>query len=200
MSPAHVLEPTYDAIRRHLVAGVWSAGQRLEAARLAEELGVSATPVRDALNRLTGELLVEAQPGEGFRVPRFDGSDLRTMFAWHHRLMMIAIRWRGGPFRPTPIPQGHDGIGERTALLFGSIAGTARNAELNRAVSQTAARLNPYRQIEGEVIPDVEAELGGIEQLAGGTSRASLMDAIGAYHRRRKEAADRLAQALRKNG
>ncbi|RYE93018.1 MAG: GntR family transcriptional regulator, partial [Oxalobacteraceae bacterium] len=49
MSPSHVLEPTYASIRHCLVSGFWPAGRRLEAARLAEELGVSITPVRDSL-------------------------------------------------------------------------------------------------------------------------------------------------------
>lgn len=197
MSPAHVLEPTYDALRRRLVGGEWAPGHRLEAARLAEELGVSATPIRDALWRLTGERIVESMPGNGFRVPCLDGGDLRTIFAWHHRLMTVAIRWRGGPFPPTDIPQGRDGIAERSTLLFGSIATTAHNSELSRAVSQAAARLVPYRQVELEVFPDVELELGTIERLVGGAPRTALLEAIGAYHARRKASADRLAQATK---
>ncbi|WP_298670738.1 winged helix-turn-helix domain-containing protein [uncultured Sphingomonas sp.] len=193
MSPAHVLEPTYDALRRRLVAGDWPPGYRLEAMRLADELGVSITPVRDALNRLTGERLVESEPGEGFRVPRLDGGDLRTTFAWHHRLMTIAMRWRTGKLLAIEIPQGHGGIGERTALLFGSIAATAGNAELNRAVSQAAARLNPYRKEEATVFTDVADELAEMEQLARGPARSPLVNAIGRYHDRRELAADRLA-------
>ncbi len=30
MSPAHVLEPTYDTLRRRLLMGAWPAGQRLD--------------------------------------------------------------------------------------------------------------------------------------------------------------------------
>src|SRR3546814_12685064 len=67
-SDLYVLEPTYDTLRRRLFAGVWPSGQRLEAARLATELGVSMTPVRDSLNRLAGERLVHSSPGEGFQV------------------------------------------------------------------------------------------------------------------------------------
>ena len=197
MSPAHVLEPTYDTLRRRLVAGDWPPNCRLEAARLAEALGVSITPVRDALNRLTGERLVESEPGEGFRVPRLDGADLRTTFAWHHRLMTMAIRWWGGPLPAIEIPQGHDGIGERTALLFGSIAATARNGELNRAVSQAAARLNPYRQLEAKALGNPEAELAALAALAGDRSRTALLAAIGDYHARRKAVADRLAELVR---
>ncbi|MGD9812804.1 MAG: GntR family transcriptional regulator, partial [Sphingobium sp.] len=76
MSPAHVLEPTYDTLRRRLLAGVWPSGQRLEAARLAKELGVSITPVRDSLNRLAGERLVHASRGEGYQVPLLDETEL----------------------------------------------------------------------------------------------------------------------------
>lgn len=193
MSPAHVLEPTYNALRRRLVGGGWPPGYRLEAVRLAEDLGVSITPVRDALNRLTGERLVDSEPGEGFRVPRLGGSDLRATIAWHHRLMIIAVRWRAGPLPRTDIPQSQGGIEERAALVFGSIAAIAGNPELNRAVSQTAARLSHYRQGEATVFPDVDAELDGIERLARDASRAPLLEAIGRYHSRREAAADRLA-------
>src|SRR3546814_2577536 len=78
MSPAYVLEPTYDTLRRRLFAGVWPSGQRLEAARLATELGVSMTPVRDSLNRLAGERLVHSSPGEGFQVPLLSETELRS--------------------------------------------------------------------------------------------------------------------------
>ncbi|MDF1836078.1 MAG: GntR family transcriptional regulator [Alteraurantiacibacter sp. bin_em_oilr2.035] len=46
MSPAHVLEPTYRRLKRALMEGTWPIGQKLEAMRLADEFGVSMTPVR----------------------------------------------------------------------------------------------------------------------------------------------------------
>src|SRR3989344_3702170 len=68
MSPAHVFEPTYEAIKRRLMTGEWATGARIEAARLADDLGVSMTPVRDSLYRLNGERMVDFTPGEGFHV------------------------------------------------------------------------------------------------------------------------------------
>ena len=65
MSPAHVLVPTCKKLKRMLMEGVWPPGEKLEALRLADELGVSMTPVRDCLNRLVGERLVDMKPGEG---------------------------------------------------------------------------------------------------------------------------------------
>src|SRR3546814_3490454 len=56
MSPAHVLEPTYQAIRKRLMEAAWPAGFRLDTARLAGELGVSTSPVRDRSEEHTSEL------------------------------------------------------------------------------------------------------------------------------------------------
>jgi DNA-binding GntR family transcriptional regulator len=53
-------------------------------ALLAEQLSASVTPVRDALNTLTGEGLVEP-PGGGFHLPPLDEPGLRDMFAGKHR-------------------------------------------------------------------------------------------------------------------
>ena len=77
MSPAHVFEPTYEAIKRRLITGEWSSGTRIEAARLADELGVSVTPVRDSLYRLNGESMVDFTPGEGFHVHRLTETEFR---------------------------------------------------------------------------------------------------------------------------
>ena len=59
MSPAHVFEPTYEAIKRRLMGGIWPTGARIEAARFAYELGGSLTPVRDSLFRLDGERMFQ---------------------------------------------------------------------------------------------------------------------------------------------
>src|ERR1700761_6944712 len=59
MSPSHILEPTYRAIKQRLMCGEWPAGFRLDTARIATDLGVSTSPVRDSLNRLAGECMVD---------------------------------------------------------------------------------------------------------------------------------------------
>lgn len=197
MSPANVLEPTYDALRRRLLTGVWSSGRRLEAGRLAEELGVSMTPVRDALNRLTGERLVQSTPGDGFHVPRLVESEFRALLDWHHKLLIMALRARRGQFPATQVPQGRDGIGERTALLFGAIASTAGNVELDLALNNAAARLGPFRRHEDQALPDIDGELGALEELARGAPRAAIHRAIDRYHQRRSGRAADLTRLAR---
>jgi DNA-binding GntR family transcriptional regulator len=92
MSPLQAMERSYAALRQVLRDGMHPPGHRLEANRIADELGVSPTPVRDALNRLVGERMVEASSGEGFHVPRLDEGDLRDLYEWNSALAIMAAR------------------------------------------------------------------------------------------------------------
>lgn len=61
-------ERAYEALRRDLVVSRWLHGTMLSTYALAEELGMSRTPVIDALKRLEREGLVEIVPQVGCRV------------------------------------------------------------------------------------------------------------------------------------
>ena len=91
MSPLQAMERSYRALKGQLRDGVHLPGHRLEANRIADDLGVSMTPVRDALNRLAGERLVEASSGEGFHVPRLSEGELRDLYEWHSALIIMAV-------------------------------------------------------------------------------------------------------------
>jgi DNA-binding GntR family transcriptional regulator len=62
-----VVDLAYERIRSLVVEGEILPGARLGQVELAEQLGISRTPVREALRRLTGEGLVEFLPNRGFR-------------------------------------------------------------------------------------------------------------------------------------
>lgn len=63
-----VVSLAYERIRDLILDGEVPAGTRLGQVDLAEQLGISRTPVREALRRLTGEGLVEFRDNRGFRV------------------------------------------------------------------------------------------------------------------------------------
>jgi len=197
MSPAHVLEPTYDALRRRLIAGVWPAGHRLEAAKLAQDLGVSMTPVRDSLGRLTGERLVHASAGDGFHVPRLDATDLVLLIDWHHILVGVAISALEGDQGTLDLPHGHNGVADHSAILFAAIGAAAGNPELDWALGNAAARLGPYRRIEEMFLPDASAELSRIEGLARAGSWEAMSHLIQHYHDQRRDRASQLIHAAR---
>lgn len=70
-------------LRNALVSGAFPPGQRLSPGALAEELGVSSMPVREALMALTSEGLVVSIPRRGFRVAQIQARDLSDAFRVH---------------------------------------------------------------------------------------------------------------------
>ena len=65
-SSDHAVEGIYDRIKSLLLAHTLAPGQLLQIGTLAEELGVSTTPVREALTRLAAERLIVFAPKRGF--------------------------------------------------------------------------------------------------------------------------------------
>ncbi|WP_053226217.1 GntR family transcriptional regulator [Solirubrobacter soli] len=61
-----VVDLAYEQIRRLVLDGDIAPGERLGQVELAERLGISRTPVREALRRLSAEGLVELRPNRGF--------------------------------------------------------------------------------------------------------------------------------------
>ena len=68
MSPGATMELVYAELKAKVMRGDFAPGERHEPAQLARIIGVSPTPVRDALYRLSGERLLEAWRHEGFAV------------------------------------------------------------------------------------------------------------------------------------
>lgn len=82
-------DDVYRRLRNAIVDGTFLPGEQLRDAELADWLGVSRTPVREALLRLTQSGLVESQPGRSTRVSPMDQravSDARGVVAAMHEL------------------------------------------------------------------------------------------------------------------
>jgi DNA-binding GntR family transcriptional regulator len=74
-------DPTYTQLRRLIIEGHFPPGMRLIEERLASELGVSRTPVRQALARVAADGLVQIFPNRGAVVRTFTSDDLNDSFA-----------------------------------------------------------------------------------------------------------------------
>jgi len=73
-------EKAYQHVRVMLTRGDLAPGQRLVTRTLAEDIGVSLAPVREALHRLATEGLVEHVPGAGAFVRNPDRQDLEELY------------------------------------------------------------------------------------------------------------------------
>ncbi len=70
----------YEHIRGNLLSGRYAPGTSLSAVVLAKEIGVSQTPVREAISQLETEGLVEQFPRVGMRVKVLDRRELEELF------------------------------------------------------------------------------------------------------------------------
>ncbi len=62
-------EKAYEKVRSGLISARFEPGEILRIRSLAAEYGISATPVREALQRLVAENALELQPNKSFKVP-----------------------------------------------------------------------------------------------------------------------------------
>lgn len=69
-----------EVLREQIIAGVYERGQKLKQADLAEELGVSVTPVREALRILEAEGYVLGLSHRGVLVPPFNVEQAKELF------------------------------------------------------------------------------------------------------------------------
>lgn len=70
----------YDCLRRAIISGEYLPGAALSENRLAEQLGSSRTPVRQALQALAQEGFIEIVPTRGCFVTRLSLNDVRELF------------------------------------------------------------------------------------------------------------------------
>jgi DNA-binding GntR family transcriptional regulator len=78
-------------IRRRILAGVYPLGSRLDQRTLAKELGISVSPVREALRLLQAEGLVENLPNRGAFVATLSRSELAELVMLRDLLDPIAM-------------------------------------------------------------------------------------------------------------
>jgi DNA-binding GntR family transcriptional regulator len=72
-------EQVYLEILQRLQLGGFAPGSKLRDAVIAGELGVSRTPVREALGRLAREGILTADVGRGYRLPPLDPVEIREI-------------------------------------------------------------------------------------------------------------------------
>jgi DNA-binding GntR family transcriptional regulator len=75
-----VADLAYQAVRESILSGSQPPGARLREEELADSIGVSRTPVREALRRLHAEGLVEILPNRGAVVVGWGADDLDEIF------------------------------------------------------------------------------------------------------------------------
>lgn len=82
----------YRVLRDRILRRELRAGEKLSDLRLSSELGVSRTPIREALLQLVQDGVVVAEPNRGFFVATFSRRDLEEIFDLRAALETFALR------------------------------------------------------------------------------------------------------------
>lgn len=196
MNSGITAERVYNALKGRLLGGEFKPGERLDPALLSDSLSSSVTPVRDVLNILRGEGLVETRTGEGFFRPGITVPDLEDLYAWSGQVIALAVRqWHKVPSTIVP-NQGEEQIANRTADLLLAIASRSTNFEHKRAIRSVNDRLHPVRAVEGHLLGDVTDELDAMAAALAADDARSLSKLALAYHRRRLRFVSEIVRAV----
>ena len=92
ISRANLREQIKDVILQRIVSGVYPPGSRLVETRIAQELGVSQAPVREALHNLEQLGCIVHEPHRGCSVRAFSAEELLEAFPVRAALEALAAR------------------------------------------------------------------------------------------------------------
>lgn len=191
-----------ETIRKELRAGIHAPSTRLTASDIAVRLGLSPTPVREALSRLVGEGLLHERRGQGAFVPRLQEHDVVALFRLQMELLLVACE---GAFSsishmaaeplaevlsPPSSAESRSMAGERLMRTLAALASPALARELMRLQDQLA----PIRALEDRL---VEAPANEVAQLSRAISQRDpdqVRSQLRAFFSRRIAAAPQLTR------
>jgi len=101
----HLAERVYDAIRDRILRRAIPCDEQIQIAEIATELGVSRTPVVDAVKRLASEGLVEIRARRGSFVRSLSEDDIREIFELRVALETFAARSAIGSGKTTDLAE-----------------------------------------------------------------------------------------------
>ncbi|CDZ93299.1 MULTISPECIES: GntR family transcriptional regulator [Pseudomonadaceae] len=87
-----LVEKAVNGILEGIMSGRFVQGQRLVAADLAQQFNVSRAPIREALQKLAGDGVVELLPNRGARIRRLSLDDLVEFLEFSEAILVLGIR------------------------------------------------------------------------------------------------------------
>lgn len=133
----------YQAIYAGIISLRYAPGQHLEEAVLVDELKIGRTPVREALQRLSADLLLESQPGKGFVVRPLTLQNTRAAFT---ALQILEMGVAGLASR-----QGSNSLLEEMETANCRVAEAVTDMDIYRLVEANSAFHDAYARCSGNI-------------------------------------------------
>lgn len=187
----------YDSLRAAIHAGKLRPGQPMRETEIAERLGISRTPVRDALKRLESEGLLAAAPRRGLVLTELDQQQVSEIYAVRDVLEGLAARLAAQHASSAEIAAMRDLLERQTRTQPGDAAALARLNRVFHDVVYRAAR-NRYLVSVLDSFEGTLALLPGTTYMARGRPATALKEhheIVDAIEQHRSERAEAVASA-----
>jgi DNA-binding GntR family transcriptional regulator len=90
-APPNLTALAYNSIKRHILDGKLDEDTRLTEDFLSKRLGISKSPVREALNTLQAEGLIHIEPRRGARLRQFSVKEVKNLYDLRETLEVFAV-------------------------------------------------------------------------------------------------------------
>ena len=193
---ASLIERIYHGIKQDLSSGALLPGQRVDVAALCERFGASKSPIRNVLNRLVGEDLLEVHAHDGFYRPRVTEQKLRDLYQWTETILLLSLE-KAFPEGTTeialpPVELAGEDVVIQTEQLFSAVASLGGNVEFRRAIYSTNDRLRPIRRQKDTNLIDRPSEVAALASAWQAADIPALRKHISTYHRVRLDLIPRI--------
>jgi DNA-binding FadR family transcriptional regulator len=174
------------AISHRLTTGVYGEGDPIVILDEAKRLGLSTTPVREALAWLCGAGLVDRAPVGGYRAPRLDAALLKDWYGFRSDCLSIGLR----AIDRTPIPSHPT---DDMDAVFDWIVDRADNVALSDAFRRTGLLLQRVREAEHRLLGSADGARAALVEAIAGRRFDTLSAHIRDYYAIRLDSAAALA-------
>lgn len=89
--PESLAKMAYEAIRESILSGEWKTGELYNEKTIAVDLGISRTPVREALLELASQDLIIFRPRRGLMLNRFTRRDVDEIFELRKAIELASV-------------------------------------------------------------------------------------------------------------
>jgi len=178
-------EVAYEEIKNMILMGELAQGERILLDKMADRMNLSITPVREALNKLAQEDLIQLKPRTSCEVVRMDRNDINDILDIRELLETYALRSAGERLKTFPVkelsalfrksypPENYRQFIEADIRLHESIIAAAKNKKLKKLFDLI------YNGIRILAIPSAKVEGRIIES---NREHLALLEAIGSYN------------------
>ena len=160
-----LVDQVYEKLRERIVQLKIPFGSKLNVSKLQEEYGVSSTPVREALNRLLNEGLIEFENNVGARVIDITEEDVREIQEIAFAYQMVAAR---NALRNGDAQQMADEIGKYIEE-YRSSNGVIESCRCIRNILDVF-----YKNSKNEMLMTKVTSMTGMDEILHSRGRASL--------------------------